>query len=265
MGDTKYLPLIEDMVWSYSRIESFDSCPYKFFLKYIYGCVEKEQFFATYGSFIHKLIERYYRGELTKDGMLTEYLTGFKENVRGTIPKESTVLKYIKDGTDYLRGFEPFGYNMVDVEQRVDYTIDGYKFVGYIDYLGERDGEYYIVDNKSRALSPRSGKAKPTASDRELDKMLRQLYLYSAAVKQKYGKFPKSLCFNCFRTGSFIEEPFRDEEYEKTVAWAKEKIEEIKKCDDFRPCVNYFSCLYICGLSDECEYSEIEFGRRHDM
>lgn len=256
MGDVSYLPLIEDMVWSYSRIESFDDCPYRFFLKYISKCEETDKFYATYGSFMHKLIERYYRGELSRDEMLMEFLTGFSSNVKGMRPQESTVQKYIKCGVEYLSSFQPFKYNMVDVEKRVDFEIDGLKFVGYIDYLGELDCEYYIIDNKSRDLKPRSGRKKPTAKDRELDDMLKQLYIYAAAIKQEYGKFPKALCFNCFRTGVFIEEPFDEVAYNEAIAWAKTKIDEIKAADDFYPNREFFSCLYICGVSDECVYDK---------
>ena len=37
MGDICYAPLIDDMTWSYSRVKSFEDCPYKWFLKYIVG------------------------------------------------------------------------------------------------------------------------------------------------------------------------------------------------------------------------------------
>lgn len=126
--------------------------------------------------------------------------------------------------------------------------------MGYIDYLGEKDGELYVVDNKSRDLKPRSKRAKPTLKDAELDDMLRQLYIYSGAVKQEYGRFPKKLCFNCFKAGTFIEEPFSETAYQEAIDWAQKSIEEIKDADDFNPYVEYFGCRYICGVSDECCY-----------
>lgn len=257
MGEMIFLPLIEDMIWSYSRIEAFESCPYRFYLKYISKCKESEKFYATYGSFMHKLIEGYYRGDYTKDDMLTEFLVGFSKNVKGIRPQKSTVEKYIKCGVEYLKGFQPFPYQMVDVEKRVEFEIDGLKFVGYIDYLGEKDGEYFIIDNKSRDLKPRSNRSTPTVKDKELDSMLKQLYLYSAAIKQEYGKFPKTLSFNCFKSGVFIEEPFVESEYNKAIDWAKKTVEDIKSTDDFYPNREFFSCHYICGVSDDCVYDQI--------
>lgn len=256
MGEVSYLPLIEDMVWSYSRIESFNDCPYRFFLKYISKCKDADKFYASYGSFMHKLIENYYRGILSKDEMLTEFLTGFSKNVKGTRPQESTVQKYIRCGVEYLKGFQPFKYPLVEVEKRVEFEIEGLKFVGYIDYLGEENGEYYIIDNKSRDVKPRSNREKPTVKDKELDSMLRQLYIYSAAVKQEYGKFPKALCFNCFKSGVFIEEPFREEAYNEAISWVKRSVADIKSTDDFYPNREFFSCYYICGVSDDCVYDQ---------
>lgn len=256
MSEVSYRPLIEEMVWSYSRIKSFDDCPYRFFLKYIKKYEDEDKFYASYGTFMHKLIEQFYKGEITKEEMNIKFLFDFQKEVKGLRPKESTVEKYIRCGSEYLNSFTPFPYKMVDVEKEVKFEIDGIPFVGFIDYLGEKDGEFYIVDNKSRDLKPRSGRKKPTVKDIELDDMLRQLYLYSAAIKQEYGKYPKSLCFNCFKSGVFIEEPFDEEAFDKACNWAKEKIEEISETGDFYPNQDFFSCLYICGVRNHCIYDE---------
>ena len=84
--------------------------------------------------------------------------------------------------------------------------------------------------------------------------MLVQLYIYAAAVKYKYGEFPKTLCFNCFRTGVFIEEPFVLEKYYDAINWVKDNIETIKQASDFSPWLDFFACTYICGYSNECCY-----------
>lgn len=257
MSDMIYRPLIEDMTWSYSRIKCFEDCPYRFYLKYISGCKEIPQFYASYGSFMHKLIEEFYRGKLTKEDMLTKFLFDFQTEVKGERPKESTVSKYIQCSVEYLRGFSPFPYTMVDVEKKVEFKIGDRKFVGFIDYLGEKDGEYYIVDNKSRELKPRSKRAKPTAKDQEFDEMLTQLYLYAAAVKQEYGKFPKALCFNCFKNGVFIEEPFSEKVFSETVEWSLKTIDDIADENEFLPRLDFFSCKNICGVKDECCYYEL--------
>lgn len=257
MSEMIYRPLIEDMTWSYSRIKCFEDCPYRFYLKYISGCKEAPQFYASYGSFMHKLIEEFYKGIITKEEMLTKFLFGFQENVIGRRPQQSTVEKYIQLGIEYLKGFTPFPYNMVAVEKKVEFELGGKKFIGFIDYLGKKDGEYYIVDNKSRELKPRSGRKKPTVKDQELDEMLKQLYLYAAAIKQEYGKFPKALCFNCFKNRVFIEEPFSEKKFSETVEWFLKTIDNIADENEFLPYLDFFSCNYICGVNNDCCYYEM--------
>ena len=257
MGETLYRPLIDDMTWSYSRIECFNDCPYRFFLKYIKKCEETPQFYSSYGSFMHKLLEKYYKGELNKEEMQTKFLFDFSKEVQGPRPQESTVRKYIDLGLRYLEQFQPFPFNMIDVEKRVEFKIQGRPFIGFIDYLGEKNGELYIVDNKSRELKPRSKRATPTVKDKELDEMLKQLYIYSAAIKEEYGKFPKSLCFNCFKNQTFIEEPFNMAAYERAIQWALSEIESIEGAEDFYPSIDYFGCYYICGVHDDCCYWEM--------
>lgn len=256
MGEVSYKPLIEDMTWSYSRVVCFYDCRYKWFSKYIHGDVEKPMFYASYGSFMHKLIEQFYRGELSIDDMKSRFLLDFKKEVKGDRPSEKIVQNYIANGLSYLSSFSPFPYNMIDVEKYIEFDVDGIPARGYIDYVGEKDGDYYIVDNKSRDLKPRSKRKTPTKKDEELDAMLRQLYIYAHAVKQIYGKLPVALCFNCFKSGTFIEEPFNEDRYREAIDWFKSSVAEITETDsdDFYPSVEFFNCRYLCGLQDDCCY-----------
>lgn len=226
------------------------------FLKYIKKYDETPQFYSSYGIFMHKLIEQFYRGELNKEELSIRFLLDFSKEVKGFRPPESVVKNYIAKGNEYLKHFKPFPYNMIDVEKKVEFTIDGIPFVGFIDYLGEKDGDLFIVDNKSRDLKPKSNRKRPTVKDAELDDMLKQLYIYSSAIKQEYGIFPKSLCFNCFKSGVFIEEPFDHNAYDSAIDWARNSIEYIKNTERFYPKVEFFSCNYICGVQEKCCYKQ---------
>lgn len=260
-----YKPLISDMTWSFSRVESFNSCPYKWFLKYIRGWKENGMFYASYGTLMHEIIRKYYDGELTKPQMLIYFLTHFKKDVVGERPSESTVQKYIDAGVTYCKNFEPFPYNTVAVEKTVDFNIDGISFVGILDYIGEKEGKYCIVDNKSRELKPRSGRAKPTKKDEELDNMLKQLYIYSEGVHQLFGKYPDMLAFNCFRNGVFIEEPFKMDKFISAKEWVKNEINRIENEPDFAPNPNQFACKWLCGFSHKCIYDASEEWRRINL
>lgn len=256
MGDVSYAPLIDDMTWSFSRVDSYADCPYKWKLKYIRRLKSKEMFYSSYGKFAHKLIEQFYNGELSRDDLLMAFLSGFGKEVKGTRPKETTLEKYINWGARYFREFQPFPYKMLSVEKDVEFSIEDKKFVGFIDFVGldESDGEIVIIDHKSGDIKPRSTRGRYTQGDAALDHKLRQLYLYSIPIEAEYGKTPKELCFNCYRTGQFIREKFDPVAYDKAKKWALDTIETIRDDSDFEASPDFFKCQWICGLSDHCEH-----------
>lgn len=256
MSDVCYRPLIEDMTWSFSRIKTFSDCPYQWFLKYIHHSEEIPQFYASYGKFMHKIIEKYYRGDLPKSDMKLYFLLNFSKEVEGDRPSASIVENYVNKGLKYIEGFAEFPYECIDVEKKIYFEIDGIKFVAILDFIGkDKDGNIIIIDNKSRDLKPR-GKKKRTKNDDEIDEMLVQLYLYSVAILSEYGKLPTKLCFNCFKNGAFIEEDFDETKFEKAKEWAMKTVEEIASVEeeDFKPDIEFFRCCYLCGFSDDCLY-----------
>lgn len=252
-----YSNIISDFTWSYSRIGQFEMCPYGFLLNYIKKADKKPMFFSDYGSFMHKLIEQYLRGFLEKDELVNAYLSGFRRNVRGKAPNSKIFKSYFEQGYEYLSNIDFPYLSPVGVEQKVDFFVGDRPFTGIIDCVALDDGNLVILDNKSRALKPRSRRSKPTVSDKELDSYLRQLYLYSVPMEQFYHTYPVRLEINCFRTGQLISEPFQEKELEKTKEWALKSIDTITRNEDWSPKIDYWKCRYICDLSDDCCYFQM--------
>ena len=251
-----YTELIRDMTWSYSRLECFEACPYRWFLKYIEREHDEPLFYSSFGSFMHGLLADLYRGKLTQEAAKDRFLFGFSSEVLGERPPGHIAAGYIDAGFSYLCDFRPLPLDPVDVEQKVDFRIGNTPFTGFLDLFGKCGDRCIIVDHKSRNLKPRSGRAKPTQNDIDLDTMLRQLYLYAEAVFRNFGTYPDALCFNCYRNGAFIEESFRKEKLDEAIAWATELVGEIERCENFAPHPEYFKCRYLCGVHNACCYYE---------
>lgn len=252
-----YANIISDFTWSYSRITQFELCPYAFLLNYIKGVPRKRQFFSDYGSFMHKVIEMHLKGELSTSELVPYYLLHFKSEIEGKAPDSNIFKTYFENGYDYFSHIQ-FPYNLpVAIEEKVDFDIDGIPFTGVIDCVAEVDEGIIILDNKSRVLKSRSTRKKATKTDLELDAFLRQLYLYSIHIKNKYNTYPKRLEFNCFRTGQLISEPFEEEKLEETKQWALNQINVITNNEDWSPKMDYWKCRYICDLSDSCCYFQM--------
>ena len=88
----------------------------------------------------------------------------------------------------------------------------------------------------------------------ELDDYLRQLYVYSVAVKDKYGRFPDILEFNCFRSQTMIREPFKADRLNEIESWTKKEIDQIILNDRWEPQPDYWKCNYLCDVCDDCEF-----------
>lgn len=262
MGEVNYKPLIDGMTWSYSRIKSFEDCPHRWYLKYI-KFPKAEQlalFFSSYGTFMHELIASYLKGEKDAQELRIEFLCDYRNRVAQPAPSKSVADGYFRSGLAYLKAIEQPKNKVISVEEKFSSDIDGIPFIGFIDRLDEApDGELDLIDNKSRTLKARSGRKKPTVMDQTLDEYLRQLYLYSVFVKDRFGRFPKHLCFNCFRENNFIVEPFDKGKLDEAKKWAKENIARIAEETEFRPNIDWFKCNYLCEMRDYCEYYDLNF------
>lgn len=248
--------IIDEMTWSYSRITAYEDCPYRFYLKYIKKTMGVRHFFADYGSFIHLIIQKFLTGELKKDELVGYYLTNFRGNVVGKAPNSTIFMNYFQQGLDYLKNIKLPEEKTIGVEKEVSFELGGKEFIGYIDMISG-DKDISIIDNKSRALKPRTKRAKPTKTDIELDKYLRQLYIYSIPIINEFHRYPKSLCFNCFRTQTEIVEPFNLEAYEETKKWALNTIENISNEEKWKPNIEWFRCKHLCDVCNECEYYQM--------
>ena len=254
----RFDPIIAEMVWSYSRLSSFENCPYQWVQRYIYREEAIPKFFAEYGTMMHRLLQRYFSGELTKSQLSMEYVVRFASDIESEAPNSKIQRSYFEQGYQYFKSFSFPERKVLAVEQEFHFPFAGHDFIAYVDLQScDNTGALYVTDHKSRTLSGRSGRAKPTKSDRELDDYLRQLYIYAAAIHHERGVWPDFLEFNCFRSNEIIREPFRMDRMEETEAWAAHTIETITKTDEWYPILNYWFCKYICGVSEPCEYIEL--------
>lgn len=262
MGEINYRPAIEGMTWSYSRIGCFQACRYRWYLKYLRSLRGDDRFFSSYGRFLHQILERHLSGQLPESELATYYLANFSREVIPPAPSHAVFRSYFEQGLQYLRSGRMLPYReLLAVEDRAQFNVDGFPFVGVIDCIARDGGDLVVIDHKSRALKPRSGKRKPTRADEELDAYLRQLYLYCVPIKDRFGAYPARLEFNCFRTGMLISEPFDPVRYQEAQDWAAHMVSEILDCDDWSPDMDYFKCRYLCEVSDECEYFQLNYGR----
>lgn len=244
--------LFSDWVWSHSRITLFEQCPYAFALKYIYEEPNgKTNFYAGFGSYMHRIHELFYTGVLKQDELVQYYIEHFDE-----VGPHKGRSKYFVEGLNYFEGgMLVTPSSIVGVEQRINFKVGEYDFTGIIDLLYENeDGTLTICDHKSHPLQPRSKRKKPTLSDKELDQYLKQLYLYAHGVHQLGLGNVGALQFNCFRARTTVSEEYSEAKEEEAVEWAINTIHNIEDTSMFYPVDDWFYCHNLCDHREVCEY-----------
>lgn len=260
---SEYKELIDKMRWSYSRLSSFDTCKYSFYLNYIINdddeYLSEGNFYAEVGSFMHEILAMIFGGELSQEEALQYYIDNFDENVLYEV-KPATRQKTYELCENYLRDGD-FSwiddYEILGVEMEVEFKIKGYRFVCYIDLLlrDKRDGQIVLIDHKSAPYPFKKDGGIKRNSEKSFNHYKKQMYIYCYAIHEKYGTFPKVIAWNHFKDmGRFATIPFQKSEYDETLVWLEDTIHVIEEEEEFEPTLDYFFCKNICSFRASCEY-----------
>lgn len=223
MGPNDFI--LDGLRWSFSSANTYDTCPQAFRLGYLDALPRVDNAFSDWGTFMHSLMERYFKGELEFFELSQAYLDGYDEAVKCEFPPNKFCdlsQRYYAAGKEYLDSFDGTAFEdceVVGVEQRVRLTIGGRPFIGVIDLILKHGDDFIIVDHKSKSAFK---------SKREQAEYARQLYLYALYIHEKYEKWPVKLVFHMVRNhGELVEIPFCLADCEAAQKWFIDTIDKI--------------------------------------
>ena len=253
--------IVSTMTWSFSRLEAFYDCPYGWKRRYI-ECEEGEgNFYSSYGKLCHSILEKYCKGELSESDLLTEFIERFDDEVTEPAPYNKYVdirENYYMKGLGYFNNFKRLfgdGYKIIDAEVPVEFEVDGYPFVGYIDALvKDPDGKLIVVDHKSASMKfNRDGK--PSKKSIEKINTYKQMYLYCKALMDQ-GMHPEIIAWNFFNDRVTYQIPFDFNEYKVALKWAVDTIHLIENETEYAHKDNFYFCRNICNVRSTCPYNQ---------
>lgn len=258
-----YSFIIENFEWSFSRINSFSTCPYGWLKQYVLNEERESGYYGEYGSYIHKILEMYFKGELEIYELASYYEEHYYENVVSLPPPKPIDLaeRYYEEGKAFLENFDfPHDkYEILGVEKEVKFNIDGFNFLGYIDLLlkDKTNNEVIIVDYKSsdpykKGKTPDKGK---------IEEYKKQQYLYAYGIHNEFGFYPSKLVLWFFRLDKQYKIEFNEEECKKSTEWAINEINKIMKETEFKPLSSYWYCSYLCSVRNSCEFKVTNKGQ----
>lgn len=256
--------MAKDILYSFSRLSTFEQCPYQYYLNYVMPRDERppneDNAFSLYGSFVHELLEKYSRGELASFDLVPIYEDEFDIRVNKEFPPNSYVdlrESYYNDGYAFLESFDGFEdqYETLGVEQRFVVDFEDFKLTGFIDLI--------LKDKKTGGIVVQDWKSKSKfANKKEQAHYARQPALYSKYIYDTYGVFPEILRFYMFRKGTVVDIPFSEQIYNDAIQWAASLVKKIEATDQWIPNLEIdkdgypdFYCSNLCGFRNSCQFA----------
>ncbi|MFH0875686.1 MAG: PD-(D/E)XK nuclease family protein [archaeon] len=246
------------MIYSHSRLSSFEQCPLKFKFNYIDQIeTEIEQSIEAFmGSLVHETLEKLYKDlKYEKKNEIRELLDYYNNEWEKRyndkiliVKKEYNAENYKKMGEKYIAAYyeshKPFdGAQTIGTELRIEIKLDPegkYVLQGYIDRLACSGDTYEIHDYKTSGTLPQQDYA-------DAD---RQLALYSIAIKEQYRDAKEvKLIWHYLAFDKDIESSRCDNALSKLKEDTVELIKKIESTSVFEPSVS--------ALCDWCEFRSI--------
>ena len=175
--------------------------------------------------------------------------------------------KWCEEATRFFLSFKGWRTEAIWIEEhieidteahfgKIDFGVQTYiqnfpfKFQGYVDRLSILpSGDYSIQDYKCSKVY----------KGETLKEKARQMYLYSAAVKERFGVFPKNLIFMHFRQNAPVIIPFKEADYFEAWDWAAKTVADIEAYEGDYPLTdNGYFCKAICNYRNSCPVASLQ-------
>jgi DNA helicase II / ATP-dependent DNA helicase PcrA len=244
---------------SVSQIETFQTCPLHYKLKYIYKLPTKPSASSSFGVSIHETLKNFYQENLSRptsrkasrgssERLIEIYKESFLED--GYMNKKHKLVFY-KKGEGYLLGFLKNGYDKkvktILLEEKFTLPLGpetssgrSLRIGGTIDRVDElADGRLEIIDYKTGASIP---------TQKGVDKDL-QLSFYALAISSIRKIKPEDIKLSLY---------YLDTQEKITTIRTKEDLEDVKhKILDIRDEIEAsdFKCNNSYFCQGKCEYS----------
>lgn len=176
-------------IYSFSKVNSFKTDPYGYFLKYILRIPEDRQdsIYSVAGNLVHDLTEQFQANEITRDKMLEIYKNktfeleqlGFKFDRTDEDKNENISKKYHACNIHFIENFQKIECKNGVAESSIVVRVGNFVFVGYIDY------KHINIENDKKHLYITDFKTSTIYTGSKINKEKMQLLLYSLGYLQQ--------------------------------------------------------------------------------
>ena len=253
-----YKDLLDGMVWSYSRLTSYEHCPYSWYRRYVEEEVGESSFYADNGKAMHEVFDALIKGNVSFEDAPSLYLEKY-DAITSSV-KQEIMDKTFDACINYLCNISENvldDYEIVGSEIELDFSVCAYRFTGFVDLLlRDANGNLIIVDHKSSDPFLKQNGEPYAKSKEQFNNYVRQLSLYCYGIEQMYGEKPVKIVFHHFKNdGKLTVLPVDDELIDSAITWCLDVIKKIYDDEAFDPKTKTGFCYRLCDYRRNCDYT----------
>lgn len=258
---SEYDFITDGMVWSYSRVSTFEQCPYAWKLTYIDGEPSTQNYFSQFGLVLHDLLEDFWNGDLDLWDLPMEFDDKHSKDV--TEPLPHFLVQYATDQKNFdgaMKFLEDLDWNrdeweVLGNETTINCEYKGLQLTIRPDLIAKNKetGLVYLIDYKtSNPFNKRSGKP----IQKKIDPYWKQLSLYAYFIEKELGiKIDKlRIYFPKLTLDKTLEVRYTKELAEETLDWWHSTALKAIAEEEFLPNVDNFFCGNLCGVRNICHH-----------
>ncbi len=213
---------------SYSQLETYNTCPLKYYYKYILGVVGTPSHALNFGQTLHRTLRDFHKADLftvekSMDQLINFYENHFRELASGYTSIEHRSESH-RHGIEILEKYfsvykSSFG-RPVFLEQRFSLKIGAVLLIGSIDRIDQYDDQSFeIIDYKSG-----SGTEKSKNADKDA-----QLTIYAIAAREHLGITPDKYSLYFLESNTKVSSTRNAEQIDEKKTEILNTVSEIKK------------------------------------
>jgi hypothetical protein len=221
----------------------------------------RQNFYSEYGTLIHLLIEKFFKGELEPSQLSDYYLKNYNRLIVTPPPPYPAGMRktYGYQGLAFFNSFsfEKDLYDLVGIEDSLNFSIGDLNFVARPDLVlrNKETGHLSLWDYKTALpfkIDKKTGKE--TIDKHKIAGYHRQMYIYTHALRVVKELQIAEINLWFPRNNRILSIPCVQEDEDAAIKWMTDTISLIKEAEEFPPIVSPYFCQNICSVRDHCIY-----------
>jgi len=248
---------IKNIRYSYSGLSSFETCKLAWYLTYVEKNDREGNFFSDYGTFVHSILEKFFRNELDFWDLKDYYEQNFIANIFHAPPPfpKNMCDTYYLDGLSFFEDFvfDKCKYEVINIEEAVNAKYKDIEMIVKPDLVlkDKETGKYHLYDYKTKKLKG------DYTDNAVIEGYKKQFFLYVYFIYQELDIEVDTINIWFIRNKRLVTIKVDPYEISQIVDWVDKVVEKIKKEEEWFPNLdksNDYFCKFLCSVKEKCEF-----------